>query len=217
MPAMCSIGRVNTTTSGSQLFSIVVDNQQNLPYGRLMDTKTQILSTAADLLQRQSLNGFSLQDIADRVGIRKASLFHHYRNKDALVADVIDTSIQALRRHIDAQQGQPAARQLEAFFAIYLNSIGPGRRLCPVGGVLGDWDHLDQQLRQRAQRLLDLQHDWLTGIALSGQCAENSEQAGRWAERVLMLVQGGLFLSRVKGSPLPIEQAISEVRRELKR
>lgn len=182
-----------------------------------MDTKTEILATAADLLQKQSMNGFSLQDVADRVGIRKPSLFHHYRNKEALVSDVIETSISAFRARVDALQDQPPARQLEAFFSIYLGNIGAGSRLCPVGGILGDWDHLPQQLQQRARRLLDLQQQWLERIALSGEYAHDETEAQGWAEEVLLNVQGALVLARVRQSPLPLERAVARLRQRLVR
>lgn len=191
------------------------DSYKYLPYGRFMDTKTQILATAADLLQKQSMNGFSLQDVADRVGIRKPSLFHHYRNKDALVNDVVEASVIAFRKRMEAAREQPAARQLESFLAVYVSNIGAGSRLCPVGGILGDWDHLAPELQQRAQRLLDLQQQWLQQIALSGGFAQDEDAAAAWAEEVLMTVQGALTLSRVRRSPLPLERAVSRLRERL--
>lgn len=182
-----------------------------------MDTKTQILASAADLLQKQSMNGFSLQDVADRVGIRKPSLFHHYRNKDALVADVVEAAIIAFRKRMEAAAGQPPARQLETFLAVYLSNIGAGSGLCPVGGILGDWDHLAPELQQRGQRLLALQQQWLEGIALSAGYAENQDSARDWAEDVLMTVQGALVLSRVRHSPLPLERAVARLRERIGR
>ena len=119
-----------------------------------MDTRTQILSIASDLLQRQTVNGFSLQDVADRVGIRKASLFHHYRNKEALVADVLENSLNGFRKRMQALHSQPAQRQLDAFLDIYQRHIGAGSRLCSVSGVTGDWDHLGEASRRLAEQIM---------------------------------------------------------------
>lgn len=180
-----------------------------------MDTKTQILATAADLLQKQSMHGFSLQDVADRVGIRKPSLFHHYRNKDALVGDVIEASIGAFRKRMEASLDQPPTRQLETLLAVYVSNIGAGSKLCPVGGILGDWDHLTPELQQRAQRLLDLQQGWLERIALEGGYADGATAAQDWAEEVLITIQGALVISRVRRSPLPLERAVGRLREHL--
>ena len=49
-----------------------------------MTTKEKILDAAQDLIQTRSFHGFSYQDMADRVGIRKPSLYHHFDSKDAI-------------------------------------------------------------------------------------------------------------------------------------
>ena len=47
-----------------------------------MNTRERILDSAQRLTQTRSFHGFSFQDIADEVGIRKASLYHHFDSKD---------------------------------------------------------------------------------------------------------------------------------------
>ena len=58
------------------------------------NTKQEILEAALDLFSVQGLEATSLSQIADAVGIRKASLYSHFENKqailDALVRDVLD-------------------------------------------------------------------------------------------------------------------------------
>ena len=55
-----------------------------------MDTRTKILDSAQRLIQTRSFHGFSFQDIADEVGIRKASLYHHFDSKDAVALAVLE-------------------------------------------------------------------------------------------------------------------------------
>ncbi|MEM1212394.1 MAG: TetR/AcrR family transcriptional regulator [Planctomycetota bacterium] len=46
--------------------------------------REQILDAAERLVQNRGLSAVSFQDLADAVGLRKASLFHHIKNKDEL-------------------------------------------------------------------------------------------------------------------------------------
>ena len=55
-----------------------------------MSTRENILDAAQDLIQTRSFHGFSFQDVADRVGIRKASLYHHFDSKDAVALAVLE-------------------------------------------------------------------------------------------------------------------------------
>lgn len=58
------------------------------------NTKQEILEAALDLFSVQGFEATSLSQIADAVGIRKASLYSHFENKqailDELVKDVLD-------------------------------------------------------------------------------------------------------------------------------
>ncbi|MEO0476169.1 MAG: TetR/AcrR family transcriptional regulator [Planctomycetota bacterium] len=46
--------------------------------------KEQILDAAEQLVQARGLSGVSFQELADKVGLRKPSIFHHIKNKDEL-------------------------------------------------------------------------------------------------------------------------------------
>lgn len=49
------------------------------------DTRTKILDIAEDLIQSVGVNAMSYKHISDMVGIRKASIHHHFPKKDDLV------------------------------------------------------------------------------------------------------------------------------------
>jgi TetR/AcrR family transcriptional repressor of nem operon len=48
------------------------------------DRKTEIIDTAANLVQSRSYSSFSYQDLSDALGIRKASIHHHFKTKEDL-------------------------------------------------------------------------------------------------------------------------------------
>ena len=53
------------------------------------DTKTAILDAAQDLIQRVGANAMSYQHISEAVGIRKASIHHHFPSKETLLEELI--------------------------------------------------------------------------------------------------------------------------------
>ena len=55
----------------------------------MSERKQQILATAADILEHKSFAAFSYQDLADRLGIRKASIHHHFKSKDELGIELL--------------------------------------------------------------------------------------------------------------------------------
>ena len=55
-----------------------------------IETRTRILDAAQELIQRPGVNAMSYQDISDAVGIRKASIHHHFPTKENLVDTVLE-------------------------------------------------------------------------------------------------------------------------------
>jgi TetR/AcrR family transcriptional repressor of nem operon len=70
------------------------DLTKYLPSSRLVsmkteDTKTKILDVAQDLIQRLGVNAMSYHDISEAVGIRKASIHHHFPSKEDLLEELL--------------------------------------------------------------------------------------------------------------------------------
>ena len=57
----------------------------------MTERKTEILDVAEELLLSRGYCAFSYQDIADRLGIRKASLHHHFATKEDLGVALCET------------------------------------------------------------------------------------------------------------------------------
>jgi TetR/AcrR family transcriptional regulator, transcriptional repressor for nem operon len=53
------------------------------------DTKTAIMDAAQELIQRGGVNAMSYQHISNAIGIRKASIHHHFPTKDSLIEAVL--------------------------------------------------------------------------------------------------------------------------------
>jgi AcrR family transcriptional regulator len=58
--------------------------------------RDEILDEATRLFAERGYEGTSMADLAERVGMRKASLFYHFASKDVLYAAVLDRLIAAV-------------------------------------------------------------------------------------------------------------------------
>lgn len=64
--------------------------------------KEEIVAEATKLFAERGYDGASMGDLAERVGLRKASLFHHFPSKDVLYATVLGHLLDTVREAIQA-------------------------------------------------------------------------------------------------------------------
>ncbi|MEO8874263.1 MAG: TetR/AcrR family transcriptional regulator [Polyangiaceae bacterium] len=69
--------------------------------------KEEILVIATRLFAERGYQGASMGDLAERVGLRKASLFHHYVSKDALYCAVLERLVGSIGELVLASMVAP--------------------------------------------------------------------------------------------------------------
>lgn len=62
--------------------------------------KEEIVAEATRLFAERGYEGTSMGDLAERVGLRKASLFHHFESKDVLYATVLSQLLEGVESAI---------------------------------------------------------------------------------------------------------------------
>jgi AcrR family transcriptional regulator len=86
---------------------------RRLPEG---SAREEILDAAAELFAERGYAATSTRTIADRVGIRQASLYYHFHSKEQILAELLESTV---RPSLDFArslfvEGRPAAEALHA-------------------------------------------------------------------------------------------------------
>lgn len=74
---------------------------------RHTDTRQRALDVALELFTEQGYEKTSLREIADRLGIKKASLYYHFPSKEALLAGIMDNLLAPVDELVAWSQTQP--------------------------------------------------------------------------------------------------------------
>jgi len=86
----------------------------------------EVLDVAATVFAEKSYAGASTRDIAERLGIRQASLYYYFPSKEAALAAICELGVKGFIANLDRiiAEPAPAARKLRAAIA---NHIAPLR------------------------------------------------------------------------------------------
>ena len=180
------------------------------------DTRKLILRTAREMVLTRSYLGLSFQDLADRVGIRKASLYHHFASKEALGLEVVADSLKKFETWRDSVSDRAAAQQILAYVRMFRDLIGAGSRVCPVAAFGSEWDCIEPELRKAVQTFHRAQMSWLTST--SGRLGEfehirtgpaKEARARQWAAHLNATVQGAMVNARLYNEPALFDAAVA--------
>ena len=172
------------------------------------DTKVRILDVAQDLIQRHGLNAMSFQDLSDAVGIRKASVHHHFPSKDAMVSALLVRYVGAFNEVVqDILRSQVSGKtKLKRYCKLFLSTLESGKheKSCLCGMLAAEILSLDKESLELVRSFMRGSVGYIremirTGVD-DGSLASHSDVAGT-AEMVLATLEGGFLVARCDGGP----------------
>jgi TetR/AcrR family transcriptional repressor of nem operon len=164
-----------------------------------MTTADTILDVAAGLIQSQGYNGFSFQDVADRVGIRKASLHHHFPTKAALGEALIARYRDGARSVLGEPVGANHLETLERFLSLFTSLAAPCERICLIGMLAAEHHSLPEGMQHGMAVLIGEIEGRLANLIEEGRDAavfRFSGPAPALAAAILAMLEGGLLTAR---------------------
>lgn len=183
-------------------------------------TREQLMATAERLVRTRGYSAISYADLAEAVGIRKASIHHHFPGKAdlgvALTAEYMNR-FDALLDRID--EGEPdALARIGAYASIYEASVRDGM-LCLCGMLVTEIQVLPEEVRAGVRRFFAQQLAWLTRVLSEGAARGELRMVGKpetAAERILSALEGATLVAWGMSDPGVVARAATDMIATLK-
>jgi len=185
------------------------------------ETAEQILDLAETLIQTRGYSAFSYQDIADALGIRKASIHYHFPSKTDLGVAVIDRYIarfDAALNQIAADQAQTSMAMLDFYVQPYLQFAGTPDKVCLSAALAGEMLALPPKIREKVEHFFRTHQAWLTKILKRGAARGEFELQApppKVARMMFGALQGALLVKRATGDLSQINDVIAVIKLQL--
>lgn len=185
------------------------------------ETAEQILDLAEALIQTRGYSAFSYQDVADALGIRKASIHYHFPSKADLGIAVVDRYIARFDTalvEIAGDASRSSMAMLDLYVQPYLQFAGTPDRVCLCGALAGEMLALPPELRARVDHFFRTHQKWLTRILERGvRCGEFKLQAPapKVARFFFAALQGALLVKRTTDDPSQLDDVIAVMKLQL--
>jgi TetR/AcrR family transcriptional repressor of nem operon len=178
-------------------------------------TAARILDIAEPLVQSRGFNGFSYADVAEELGITKASLHYHFAGKAELGKALIDRYAARFAdalAAIDAGEGDARAK-LDAYARIYADVLAD-QRMCLCGMLAADYETLPGPMRDAVVRFFDDNEAWLVGLLDQGRAEGSLRLAGTprdAAQAIVGGLEGAMLVARPYGDLARFQAAANQL------
>jgi TetR/AcrR family transcriptional repressor of nem operon len=169
------------------------------------DTFDRILDSAERLVQVRGFNGFSYADVAEELGITKASLHYHFPGKAelglALIERYTERFTSALAA-VDRDVHRPPDK-LWAYAGLYAGTLR-GERMCLCGMLAAEYQTLPTPMRGAVVGFFDENERWLAVVLDAGrsECMLGFEgSVTDTARMIISSLEGAMLVARPYGDP----------------
>ncbi|WP_263366959.1 TetR/AcrR family transcriptional regulator [Edaphobacter bradus] len=175
-------------------------------------TRDALLNAAEHMMRSKGYAAFSYADLVDEVGIRKASIHHHFPTKEDLGVAIVEGYIERVQREFERIEAESdtLVDRLSAFTRGFQDGLLVGRLpLC--GALAAEMAVLPERLQKLTYYFFDMQLKWLTKIldqaVARGQIPVETDTAKK-AYEVLSLMEGSSFVSWAMHDRCPIDSSV---------
>jgi TetR/AcrR family transcriptional repressor of nem operon len=160
------------------------------------NTREAILAAARRTAQAHGYNGLNFRDLADEVGIKAASLYHHFPSKADLAVTVARRYWQDTAAGLDARLAEtdPAAC-LRGYPDVFRKALEAGNRMCLCSFMAAEYDDLPEEVKREVQTFADVNVAWLRRVLCAAAVVGAGESEAR-AWSIFAAIAGAQLLAR---------------------
>jgi len=170
-------------------------------------TAGRIIAEGHRLIMSRGYNGFSYADVAEAVGIRKASIHHHFAAKGDLAVAVVETSRATINAQVEqmAASEADAADQLRIYVRYWERCIIEGAApFCVAAMLAAEMPSLPENVASAVRDHFGDLRKWLAGVLAAGVRQGGVALAGTpedEADGFMSAIYGAMLTARAFSDP----------------
>ncbi|MEO0871577.1 MAG: TetR/AcrR family transcriptional regulator [Pseudomonadota bacterium] len=180
-------------------------------------TADRILDVVQTLIQTRGFNAISYRDVAEAIGIRKASIHYHFPSKMDLGRAVIARyreRLEQVRENINPVAAASYVAAWKAYLAPIAGIASVPGAVCLCGALAGEFQTLSDEMQSEVRLFFEGHQSWLSALFEDGRHAgafqfEGSPDAA--ARLIFSALEGGLLIHRALADETQVNSIVGAV------
>ncbi|PRY05975.1 TetR/AcrR family transcriptional regulator [Paraburkholderia sp. BL25I1N1] len=178
------------------------------------NSRENILAAATKVAGAHGYGGLNFRDIAAEVGIKAASIYHHFPTKAELGAEVAKRYAEQFAVMLDARlsaTGDPIL-SLRGYPDTFRTALQNDNRMCLCSFMAAEYDDLPDMVKKQVQRFADVNISWLAKVLVAAAVVKTEESAGR-ARAIYAAISGAQLMARGRADIAAYDSLVEDYRK----
>jgi TetR/AcrR family transcriptional repressor of nem operon len=160
-------------------------------------SREKILTAATKMAQAHGYGGLNFRDVAEEVGIKAASIYHHFPSKANLGAAVAKRYWEDAATVLEAlsAEAQDPIRSLREYPGTFRHALENNNRMCMCSFMAAEYDDLPEPVKKEVQTFADVNVAWLSKLLTAGKVVGSEESESR-ARAIFASIAGAQLMAR---------------------
>lgn len=160
-------------------------------------SRERILAAATGIAQAHGYSGLNFRDLAAAVGIKAASIYHHFDSKADLGAAVARRYWQDTATVLDAllADSQDPLQCLHRYPQLFRKALERGNRICLCSFMAAESDDLPDVVKTEVKAFADVNIAWLSKVLVEAGVVTSEESELR-ARAIFAAIAGAQLIAR---------------------
>jgi TetR/AcrR family transcriptional repressor of nem operon len=171
-----------------------------------MSAKEAILAAAKRTAQAHGYAGLNFRDLAAEVGIKAASIYHHFPSKADLGAAVARRYWEDTEAGLTALAAEDPDHALQRYPEIFRKALETGNRMCLCSFMAAEIDDLPEPVKREVQNFADINVAWLAQHLAAAGLADTDPHA------IFAAIAGAQLMARSRADITLYDRLIASYR-----
>lgn len=175
----------------------------------------EILEVGQELIQTVGYDGFSYRDIADRVGIKSASVHYYYPAKTDLARAAARQYREDFAVTVSELETEPNPfNRLVGFANIFQNTLENLNRVCLCGMLASESSSVPEEVRTEMDGFFAEQQAWIAKTIKDGidhGTIRDETNPDGFAQTFLSALEGAMIMARSAERPAHLAEVIEQL------
>ena len=161
------------------------------------NSRENILAAARSAAQARGYGGLNFRELAEDVGIRAASMYHHFPSKADLGAAVAKRYWEDSANRLDALLADSSnpIQSLRDYPDTFRKPLESDNRMCMCSFMAAEYDDLPEAVKKEVQTFADVNVAWLAKVLIAAGVVSPEKSEPR-ARAIFAAVAGAQLMAR---------------------